>query len=455
MRKSIVIITLILNSLSSYSQNSSNNGVKFERIKIESRENGLKLSLLHLSPQIDKGKRPPVLFIHGSTFPSSLAFGFRMNNYSWMDDLALAGFDVFALDFLGYGDSDNYPGIINPNDEKELLGRGEDVVEDVNRAVEFILERTTSNKLFLIGHSWGGTVAGHYATIESAKIEKLVLFAPITQRDGPTEWEVETNTFKDLTPDERIEQFLNAIPTGEETTLEEDVLTKWGNEWLNSDVSSINRQPASVRFPVGWEKDLYDCWNGACFFDPSKLNVPTLIVRGEWDNVFNSEDADGLLRQINTPLKRLLVIGKSTHVIHLEKPRFQLYDEVRLFINENINKKEKMIAVIFEVIPHKEFKNEYLEIATELKSELAKIPGFISIERFVSIQHTEKILSLSYWENEQAVREWRNLEIHRNAQMKGRDYIFEDYTLRVATVIRDYGMTSRDEAPMDSQQIHD
>jgi len=113
-----------------------------------------------------------------------------------------------------------------------------------------------------------------------------------------------------------------------------------------------------------------------------------------------------------------------------------------------------MIAVIFEVYPQKGKLEDYLDIATSLKSELSKIKGFISIERFQSISNPDKILSLSFWEDEESVNQWRNLELHRDAQYQGRNSIFENYRLRVAGVIRDYGMTERAQAPDDSKACH-
>ena len=117
-------------------------------------------------------------------------------------------------------------------------------------------------------------------------------------------------------------------------------------------------------------------------------------------------------------------------------------------------KNKQPVAVIFEVIPKETHKDEYLKIAKELEPELKNIPGFISIERFQSIYHPEKILSLSFWESEEAIKEWRNLDKHRSAQSKGRENIFEDYHLRIASVTRDYGMFDREEAPVDSIAFH-
>lgn len=113
-----------------------------------------------------------------------------------------------------------------------------------------------------------------------------------------------------------------------------------------------------------------------------------------------------------------------------------------------------MIAVIFEVIPHADHQQDYLDAAASLRPLLDEIDGFISIERFGSLSQPGKILSLSYWRDEEAVKQWRNLEAHRQVQAAGRASIFADYRLRVAHVLRDYGLNERTEAPTDSRQAH-
>ena len=113
-----------------------------------------------------------------------------------------------------------------------------------------------------------------------------------------------------------------------------------------------------------------------------------------------------------------------------------------------------MVAVIFEAFPVEGKWNEYLDIAAELRPELSKIDGFISVERFQSMTNSGKVLSLSFWKDEESVAQWRNTELHRSAQTKGRTSVFNDYRLRVATVTRDYGMNERVQAPDDSKTIH-
>ena len=113
-----------------------------------------------------------------------------------------------------------------------------------------------------------------------------------------------------------------------------------------------------------------------------------------------------------------------------------------------------MIAVIFEVEPAAGCRQAYLDIAAELRPLLDRIDGFLSIERFESLTQPGKILSLSFWRDEAAVGEWRRLEAHRAAQAKGRSGLFADYRLRVADVMRDYGLDRRTETPPDLQAAH-
>lgn len=113
-----------------------------------------------------------------------------------------------------------------------------------------------------------------------------------------------------------------------------------------------------------------------------------------------------------------------------------------------------MVAVLFEAFPAKGKWDEYMDIAAKLRPELNQIEGFISIERFQSVHNPQKVLSLSFWKNEESIRQWRNIELHRIAQKEGRSSIFDNYRLRVATVQRDYGMTEREQAPGDSKTIH-
>ena len=114
-----------------------------------------------------------------------------------------------------------------------------------------------------------------------------------------------------------------------------------------------------------------------------------------------------------------------------------------------------MIAVIFEVWPAEGHRDEYLKFAAWLHDDLARIDGFLSVERFQSLAEPTKLLSLSFWRDEQAVTAWRAQGYHREGQVRGRAGIFTDYRLRVASVLRDYGLNARAKAPADSKALHD
>lgn len=113
-----------------------------------------------------------------------------------------------------------------------------------------------------------------------------------------------------------------------------------------------------------------------------------------------------------------------------------------------------MIAVIFEVWPAPGETATYLDLAAGLRADLETMDGFLSIERFQSLVEPQKLLSLSFWRDEEAIARWRNLSSHREAQARGRREVFQTYRLRIAAVTRDYGMSDRAQAPVDSRAAH-
>ena len=113
-----------------------------------------------------------------------------------------------------------------------------------------------------------------------------------------------------------------------------------------------------------------------------------------------------------------------------------------------------MIAVIFEVEPEEGMTGPYLEMAAKMRALVETVSGFISVERFESITNPGKLLSLSFWENEAALENWRQMAEHRAAQTAGRNRMFKGYRLKVVSVMRDYGKHDRDDAPADSRALH-
>ena len=107
-----------------------------------------------------------------------------------------------------------------------------------------------------------------------------------------------------------------------------------------------------------------------------------------------------------------------------------------------------MKVVNFKLQTKTEFTvQDYFDLAAKLRPELEEIDGFISVERFSSLYQEGKFVSISFWRDEEALKRWREHQQHLQAQQKGRGEIFKDYRIKVAKVIRDYGMTNRKEAP--------
>lgn len=306
---------------------------------------GLRVYLRHQapSPRSRRSDLAPVLFVHGATFPSGLAAAFRFDGVSWMDHLAERGFDVWALDFLGYGKSDRYPEMREPASAHPPLGRADVTARQVAAAVEFVASRSGrlavgspggSVRVSLLAHSWGTIPAGRYAGEHPERVARLVLFGPVARRDGPRDARVAEPAYVFVTAEEQRARFEGYVPDGADAVLEPHHIDVWGPAYLASDGSSATRTPPSVQVPNGPAADIHAAWHGALPYDPARITAPTLIVRGEWETITTDAEArwlyDALVR---APLKRDVKISRGTHVMHLERSRYQLYAEVAAFLS--------------------------------------------------------------------------------------------------------------------------
>jgi pimeloyl-ACP methyl ester carboxylesterase len=301
---------------------------------------GLRVHLRHQPPAGSAAcpATSPVLFVHGATFPSALAAAFRFDGVSWMTDLAARGFDVWALDFLGYGESDRYPEMREPAAANPPLGRAPEAARQIAAAAAFIASRSAacrppdSAKVSLVAHSWGTVAAGRYTAEHPGRVDRLVLFGPVTRRDGDSDtstapaWQV-------VTADEQAARFTGYVPEGESAVFDSRHLAVWGPAYLASDPTSGERTPPSVRVPNGPIADLMAAWSGRLPYDPAMITVPTLIVRGEWETVTADADARWLYDALTrAPVRRDVKIGRATHVMHLETGRRELYAETAAFL---------------------------------------------------------------------------------------------------------------------------
>lgn len=303
-------------------------------IRIPSGIADLAVALHHLAPTAagPGSHRPPVLFVHGATFPTALAAGYRFDGVSWMDELAADGFDVWGLDFLGYGRSDRYPDMAAPASDHPPLGRADVASRQIAAAVAHILAASHAREVSIVAHSWGTLAAGHYAVDHPAQLDRLVLFGPVAARQDPEPTDAEL-AWTLVTEADQHRRFSGYVPAGEPPAMAPRHFASWGPAYLASDPSAATRTPPSVRVPAGPVADIGDAWSGRLPYDPAKITAPTLIVRGAWDSVTRDADAAWLFDALRAArLRRDVKIDRATHVMHLERTRRQLYREVSSFL---------------------------------------------------------------------------------------------------------------------------
>jgi len=306
-----------------------------EHYRISSPHDGLRLFLRRLPGSPAPGApRRAVVYVHGATFPSALSIAHRFDGRSWRDALCDAGFDVWGLDFHGFGGSDPYPEMDGPADARGPLCLAEDAAAQLASALRFILERHGAPSVSLLAHSWGSMVAGRFAGAHPALVDRLALFAPITRRDGSRDAERPTGpAWRLITADDQWARFVDDVPAHEPPVLARAHFEDWAVRYLDSDHQSRSRNPAGVKVPSGPFVEIMRAWQGELAYDPGLIRAPTAIFRGEWDSLVTDADArwlwDALTR---SPVKRDVKIGRGTHLMHLESMRLALWRESVAFL---------------------------------------------------------------------------------------------------------------------------
>jgi len=298
---------------------------------IPSHHAGLRLFVDHQPARGREGGSRPVLYVHGATFPSALSIAHRFDGYSWADDLAEAGFDVWGFDFHGFGSSDPFPEMARPAEGHPALGATRDAAAQIERVARFVLRESGARSLSIVAHSWGTIAAGLFASRFPALVDRLVFFGPITRRDGGSAavlpaWGL-------VTAEEQWARFVADVPAGEAAVMSRRHFADWGARYLESDGASAERSPPAVRVPNGPRQGIADAWAGKLGYDPAAISAPVAIIRGEWDSLCTDTDAAGLFRSLTaSPVRRDVKISRATHLMHLESGRFALYRETGSFL---------------------------------------------------------------------------------------------------------------------------
>ena len=306
-----------------------------EHFTIPGPKNDLRLFLRLLTSETPPAQgRRAVLYVHGATFPSALSIAHRFDGCSWRDALCDAGFDVWALDFSGFGYSDRYPEMEAPAEASPPLCVAEEAAAQLASAVRFILEHQGLTSLSLIAHSWGSMVAGRFAGEHPALIDRLVFFAPISRRDPPRYSTLPTGpAWRVVSVEDQWARFVEDVPPDESPVLSRVHFDDWGGRYLDSDPKSRTRDPAAVKTPSGPFIEILRAWHGELAYEPSRVLAPVVILRGAWDGLMTDADARWLFDALSrSPVKRDIKIGRGTHLMHLEVMRLALWRESVTFL---------------------------------------------------------------------------------------------------------------------------
>lgn len=305
-----------------------------EHFRIPGPREELSLFLRFLPADPTSPSRGTVLYIHGGTFPSALSIAHRFDGTSWRDVLNEAGFDVWGLDFYGFGHSDRYFEMNEPSQDNGPLGAAQDAAQQIEAAVRFILAHQRIEKLSLVSHSWGSMPTGIFASAFPALLDRLVFFAPIARREPPHNQALPAlPAWRIVTPEDQWKQFAEDVPVNEPPVLSRVHFAEWSEFYLDSDPESRSRHPAGVKTPLGPASDILKAWHGELAYDPAGVRSPVAIIRGEWDGLMRDDDASWLFNAFrHAPVKRDIKIGRGTHLMHLETTRLALWRESVCFL---------------------------------------------------------------------------------------------------------------------------
>jgi pimeloyl-ACP methyl ester carboxylesterase len=216
-----------------------------QHFAISSSIDGLKLFLRYLPTRAaPPDKTKVVLFVHGGTFPSALSIAHRFDGRSWRDELVEAGFDVWGLDFHGFGASDPYPEMRQSAENKPALGQAQSASQQLEQAARFICGHHRIPKISIIAHSWGTMAAGLFAGRCPELVGRLVFFAPITWRQKQAEPQIYP-AWRLVSLKDQWDQFTQDIPAGEPAVLNRRNFDEWSELYLHTDAESRTRSPAS------------------------------------------------------------------------------------------------------------------------------------------------------------------------------------------------------------------
>lgn len=275
-----------------------------------------------------------ILFIHGASFPTLLAFGFEFSpGDSWITHTAKQGYLACGLDFLGFGASSRPPALSASPQAAPPVTQAPAAAQQIELAVEYLRREKGISRLHLVAHSWGTIPAAMFAAEFPSALASLTLFGPVVPVPGSTSKKTDV-AWWDLSAQDRYEQlkFADVLPKGMDL-LEPAVHARWASEFAASAPPESKMPDGNLRIPAGPLADLGAARAGVYPYAPDKITCPIFVVYGDYDTVVDDAGAAPFLAKFTaSPLKWRLRIDHGTHVMHLERNRHALYESVDAFI---------------------------------------------------------------------------------------------------------------------------
>lgn len=317
---------------------SDRQGLITDEFMIPGADPGVQLYIRNKRPRSLATFKPDniVLFVHGATYPAETSFDLQLDGLSWMDYIASRGYDVYLMDVRGYGRSSRPAEMDEAANRNPPIVRTSTAARDYEAAVDFVLKRRGVAKLNVLGWSWGTAIAALYTSRNNAKVNRLVLYAPlwVRQTKSLSDTGGALGAYRVVTVD-NAKKRPTGIPAGKKP-MPDAWLEAWVRATFASDPVGAKGNPPFVRAPNGVELDGREYWSaGKPLYNPSNIRVPTMLIVAEWDADTPVYMAQTLFpKLVNAEPKRLVVIGEGTHGVMMEKNRMQLFREVQLFLDE-------------------------------------------------------------------------------------------------------------------------
>lgn len=277
-----------------------------------------------------------VIMQHGATY-GSVAFDQRFNGVSWMDYLAMRGFDAYCLDLPGYGNSERPTIMDEPAGDNAPFMRTPDAASCLARVVDFVCERRGVPKVSLIGWSWGTAIASYFSAGAIDRVTRLVLYAPVWDRreSGPSPIQPDgpLGAYRTVSREATLARRQRGLSDADKSVMPSAWFDEW---WAATAASDPLGAGETIRAPNGVVLDGIEYWEvGRPLYDPAKLSIPVLVVVGEWDQDTPVSMAQTLFPKLTSaPWRRLSVLSGGTHTMLMERNRMLLFRSVSQFLEE-------------------------------------------------------------------------------------------------------------------------